>query len=771
VSPSAPAARAGRRDGSAPGGVVLNVSGMTCASCVRHVQRALERVPGVEEARVNLATEQAEVVLAADAAGIDQARLVEAVRSAGYDAAIRPPGGSLEGGTDASEAGRVDAARESEVARRTGQLALSAVLSALVVALAMADPRPAWSGWTQLVLSAVVVGWLGSLFHLGAWRALRHGTLTMDTLVSLGSLVAFAYSTVALLALPSDPRYFDTASLIVTLVGLGKLLELVARRRAGDAVSALAELQPRLARRTSGPGRLDGREVPAASLRVGDTVVVRPGERVPADSVVVEGEALVDESILTGEPLPLRREPGEELVGGTVCLSGPVWAEVRRPGGEGVLAEVIAAVDRLQTSRSHYQRLADRASAIFVPTIVALALATGVGWAVSGHGAVASLVPAVAVLVVACPCALGLATPVALMVAGGLGAQAGILLRDPDGLERARGLRTIVVDKTGTLTLGRPEVVSHHRLAEDADDALALAARLEAAAAHPLARAIEAAAGGGRLVDEAEAVSAVEHREGGVAGRVGARAVVVGSPRCVEAAGVDLAPAWPVVQAEAASGPSVVVVAVDGVAKAVLGVADPLRPGAAAAVARLRSLGLDVHLATGDHDAAASAVASATGIEHVHAGLTPEGKAELVRRLQERGPVAMVGDGVNDAVALATADLGIAMGSGTGVAMAAGALTLVGGEIGAVADAIELARRSVAVIRENLAWAFGYNALLVPLAAFGVVPPVAAAAAMSLSSVTVVANALRLRRFRLGDRHPASPRRSPKRHPEEVTVA
>lgn len=752
-------------------GIVLAVSGMTCASCVRHVQRALERVPGVTEARVNLATEQAEVVLAADAAGIDQARLVEAVRQAGYDAAVRRPASAPGGAGQGTDPGEAEGGRASEVAQRTRQLAVAALCSAVVVGLAMAEPRPTWSGWVQFVLAAVVVGWLGSVFHRGAWRALRHGTLTMDTLVSLGSLVAFAYSAVALVALPGDPRYFDTASLIVTLVGLGKLLELVARRRAGDAVRALAELQPRSARRVSGPGRLDGADVAAASLQVGDTVVVRPGERVPADSVVVEGDGLVDESMLTGEPLPVRREPGAPLVGGTVALSGPVWAEVRRPGGEGVLAEVIDAVDRLQTSRSHYQRLADRASAVFVPTIVVLALATGIGWALGGHGAVASLVPAVAVLVVACPCALGLATPVALMVAGGRGAASGILLRDPDALERARGLRTVVVDKTGTLTLGRPEVLGRHRLAEDADEAIALAARVEAAAAHPLARAIESAAPGGRpLGTDAGAVSAVRHLEGGVAGRVGARTVLVGSPACVEQAGVDLAPAHAGVRAERAAGRSVVVVALDGVAKAVLGIADPLRPDARAAVERLRSLGLDVVLATGDHGEAARAVASATGIEAVHAGLSPEGKADLVRRLRERGPVAMVGDGVNDAVALAGADLGIAMGSGTGVAMAAGALTLVGGDIGAVGDAVVLARRTVAVIRENLAWAFGYNALLVPLAALGVVPPVAAAAAMSLSSVTVVANALRLRRFR-PSRLGHGPAHPPSVHePEEVLV-
>jgi len=757
------------RDPASGDRLVLAVSGMTCASCVRHVQRALERLPGVVEARVNLATERAEVVRATDAAEIDQADLIEAVRDAGYEARLLETSGiapGAKGQRPASGLEEAEARQRDEQRTRSIELAVSVVLSAVVVGLAMADPRPAWSGWVQLVLSAVVVGWLGSVFHRGALRALRHGTATMDTLVSLGSLVAFVYSAVALVALPGDPRYFDTASLIVTLVGLGKLLELVTRRRAGDAISALAELQPRSARRVSGPGRLDGTEVDVTSLGVGDIVVVRSGERVPADSLVVWGVALVDESMLSGEPLPVRREPGERLVGGTVCLSGPLWAEVHRPGGEGVLAEVAEAVDRLLTSRSRSQRLADRAAAVFVPTILGVALVTGAAWALTGHGAIASLVPAIAVLVVACPCALGLATPVALMVAGGKGAASGILLRDPDALERARGLRTVVVDKTGTLTLGRPEVVGRHDLEPDADDALLLAAALEAAATHPLARAIEGALGVRPL--DLGTPSALRQLDGGLVGRVGTRSVLVGSPRCLEREGVHLVSALAGIEAEVGAGRSVVVVAVDGVAKSVLGISDPVRSGAALAVRRLGDLGLQVVLATGDHEAAALRVASATGIGEVHADLDPKGKADLVRHLQAQGPVAMVGDGVNDALALASADLGIAMGSGTGVAMAAGALTLVDGDLGAVADAIVLARRTAAVIRENLGWAFGYNALLVPLAAFGIVPPVAAAAAMSASSVSVVANALRLRRVSLGGHERASSPGAPIPDKEEV---
>ena len=726
--------------------VVLGIEGMTCASCVARVERALGQVPGVVEATVNLATETAEV-RATTAPDVEA--LVGVVAQAGYiarpTATVRDP---------AAEAAERRARRRAELLHRRAQLLIGAALSIGVLVLAYGYGRASWSPWVQLGLSLPVYGWVGLIFHRGAVAAARHRTVNMDTLVSLGTTVAFVYSVVATAALPGEPIYFDVAAVIVTLIAVGKYLELVTRGRAGEAIEALAGLQPDTAHLLARSGasapaqKTSAVDVAVASLGVGDVILVRPGERVPTDAVVLEGDGRVDESMLTGESVPVEKGPGAELTGGTVNGLSPLVARVARVGAETTLARILALVEAAQADKSKAQRLADRVSAVFVPTILLVAAATFAGWWASGHSLVASLIPAVAVLVVACPCALGLATPVATMVGTGRGAERGLLVRGGEALERIRDLRAVVVDKTGTLTLGHPQVVETVALdGGDGTGALGLAASLEAGSEHPLARAVTDAATAARLALAAPSGVSVTPG-GGITGTVAGAAVLVGSLRWLGSKGVDTGTGDAPAAQMAAQARTPVGVAVDGRLAAVLGVADPLRPDAAAGVARLRSLGLTVVLASGDARAVAAAVGAQVGADEVCAPLRPEDKAALVGELRQRlGQVAMVGDGINDAPALAAADVGIAVGGGTGVAMAAADITLVHGDVGAVADAIALARATRRIIWQNLGWAFGYNLVLIPLAALGVMPPIFAALAMAFSSVSVVSNALRLRRF------------------------
>jgi Cu+-exporting ATPase len=593
----------------------------------------------------------------------------------------------------------------------------------------------------QLVLALPVFAWVGAVFHRSALRAARHGSATMDTLVSLGATVAFVYSAVAVAVLPGRMTFFDVSVLVVSLIAVGKYLELSARGRAGEAIEALAGLQPSVAhllRRAGAPPDAPATEswdVATEELRPGDVVLVRPGERLPADGVVVEGHGGVDEAMVTGESLPVEKGPGDEVTGATVNGGSALTVRLTRTGEATVLAGILRLVERAQAEKAPVERLADRVSGVFVPAILVVALLTFAGWMLTGHGFAEAMIPAVAVLVVACPCALGLATPAAVMVASGRGAELGLLVRGGEALERIHGLRAVVLDKTGTLTLGRPAVVGLRALGgADAGETLRLAAAVEMASEHPLARAVVEAATG--PLPEAREVRS--EPGGGVRGVVDGHRVAVGSPRWL---GLDASD-------DDASAHTQVAVAVNGVPSLLLAVADPLRPDAAAAVQRLHRLGLRVVLATGDRNATAQAVAAAVGADEVHAHLSPAGKAALLTRLHaELGAVAMVGDGVNDAPALATADVGIAVGGGTGAAMSAADITLVHGDAGAVADAIALSRATLRVIRQNLAWAFGYNLVLVPLAIIDVIPPALAALAMALSSVSVVANALRLRRF------------------------
>jgi len=722
----------------------LEITGMTCASCVRRVERALAGVPGVTAATVNLAAESADVTLAAQA-GADA--LIAAVEDAGYQAAVPAV-------VHADDVARRRAAQAAELRRRRVQLAAAAVLSAGVLVVAYGYASAAWAGWVQLALTLPVYAWTGALFHRGALEAARHRTTNMDTLVSLGTTVAFGYSVIATIALPGRPTYYDVAALIITLIAVGKYLELAGRARAGAAIEALAELQPRTAHLLSRAGsgqRGDPAaavDVPAGALRAGDVVLIRPGEAIPADGELAEGAGRVDESMLTGEPMPAGKRPGDELTAGTVNGPAPLVLRVARTGAETVLGQIMALVDAAQRQKSKSQRLADRISAVFVPVILALAAATLGGWLLSGAGVVTALITAVAVLVVACPCALGLATPVAVMAGTGRGAQLGLLIRGGESLERVHGLATVVLDKTGTLTVGHPAVVRIEALdGSDGREALALAAGAEAASEHLLARAVVAAAEDRGLAPvSAEDVEAVAGR--GVTATAGTRQVQAGSLAWLTDTGVDTSAAGRLAAELARSAQTPVAVAVDGRLRLLLGVADALRPDSPQGIARLRGLGLETVLATGDTRAAADDAARAAGIGTVRAGLLPQDKADLVQQLRrERGPVAMVGDGINDAPALAAADIGIAVATGTGAAMAAADITLIHGGVGAVADAVLLARATRRIIRQNLGWAFGYNLVLVPLAATGVLPPVLAAVAMATSSVTVVGNALRLRRF------------------------
>ena len=734
--------------------IELDIEGMTCASCVRRVERALAGVGGVASASVNLTTEQAEVALAAP---VSAAELVAAVARAGYRAV------PISGRRTAREEAEERRARRRVLMRsRIRRLAAGAALSAAVLVLSYGFGSASWSPYAQLGLTLPVWLWVGATFHLGAVRSARHGSANMDTLVSLGSSVAFVYSLVATLALPGRSLYFDVAALIVTLISIGKLLELVARGRAGDAIEALAGLQPRtahvLARAASAAGWRGavGADVPAESLRVGDVVQVRPGERIPTDGRIVEGRGAVDESMLTGESLPVARGPGDDVVGATVNTTIPLVVRVSRVGSETVLAQILALVERAQTEKAPAQRLADRVSGVFVPVILLIALATFAGWLLTGHGFVAAMVPAVAVLVVACPCALGLATPVAVMAGTGRGAEMGLLIRGGESLERIRAVRTVVFDKTGTLTMGRPRVMEVTALpGGDARRALLLAGAVEKASEHPLAAAVVEAASARGPVGVAEAVQA--EPGGGIRGRVDGVEVAIGALRWLGELGAEIGEAAGAIAGEAAGRAwSPFGVTVDGRLEAVIAVADPLRPDSRVGVRRLQSLGLNVVLATGDAPATAAAIAAEVGITDVRPQVRPADKADLVRELRAaHGPVAMVGDGINDAPAMALADVSIAMASGTGVAMAVSDITIVHGDIESVSRAIALSRATLAIIRQNLAWAFGYNLVLVPLAVLAVLPPIGAALAMAFSSVSVVLNALRLRRFA-----PASPQQA-----------
>ncbi len=736
-------------------GVTLALQGMTCASCVGRVEKALKRVPGVIEADVNLATETALVrVAGAQAADGDvAAALRAAVRAAGY-------GAELVG--DAAP----KAARPSGLGDGTRVL-LAALLSAPLLApmllwplagegaMHAAMPPP----WLQWLLATPVQFWLGARFYRAGWAALRAGTGNMDLLVSLGTSAAYGLSLWQWLAVGADSEgghalYFESSAVVITLVLLGQWLEARARRRTTAALQALRALRPDTAR-----VRRDGveRELPVAELVRGDFVVVRGGERVPADGVVLEGTSAVDESLLTGESLPVPRGVGDRVAGGSLNGEGLLLLRATALGAEGLLARIVRMVETAQGRKAPIQRLVDRVSAVFVPVVVAVALLTLLGWGLLGGSWTTGVLNAVSVLVIACPCALGLATPAAIMAGTGVAARRGVLVKDAEALERAHAVRVVAWDKTGTLTEGRPRVVVHGAI--DGDDAalLATAAALQAASTHPLARAVVEAAAGLPL-PAAEAVTVVPGR--GVEGRVGGRRACLGSARWLQELGVPLDAVAAVRAAQQAEGRSVSLLALDvsGTLQLAgwLAFGDRAKPGAAEAVATLARQGVRSVLISGDNAGAARHLAAELGIAEVHAEVLPADKARQVAALRQglarHEAVAMVGDGVNDAPALAAADVGIAMapaeGGGSEVALQAAGITLLRGDPRAVADAIDISRRTHAKIRQNLFWAFAFNAIGIPAAALGQLSPVLAGAAMAMSSFLVVSNALWLSRWR-----------------------
>jgi P-type Cu+ transporter len=742
--------------------VTLPIEGMTCASCVNRIERFLRKTPGVTDATVNLATEMATIQYLPETAG--RAELVAAIEAAGYE--LKPERGDAESAAARSlrEAAEADAADRARYA--TG------LLREAVVALAVAVGIMVVMFWPQtsvpmeqinrfvLVPATIIQFWAGRRFYTAAWRALRHGSLTMDTLVVIGTTAAWAYSVFVTLfpevvhqAGLHPETYFDSSTIILGLVLLGRWLEARAKGQAVSAIRRLIGLQPETARIVVGG---DERDVPVGEVQPGDVLRVRPGDRIPVDGILIEGASAVDESMLTGEAWPAQKGPGDEVVGATVNTNGTFLFRATRVGADTALARIVALVERAQGSKPPIQRLADRISEAFVPAVVALAAIAFAAWWLWGPEPrlTLALTAFIGVVIVACPCAMGLATPTAIMAGTGRGAEAGILYRGGDALEAAAKASVVAFDKTGTLTAGRPEVIAIEPApGVDPAELLDLAASLERGSEHPLGSAIVARARRDEL--GFQSASAFESIAGqGVAGRVDDHDVIVGNRALLASRGVETAALEAIAESLAEAGRTVAWVAIDGTAGGVLAIADPVKPEAAESIRRLTDAGIESWLITGDGRATALTVAGRVGIpaERVLAGVLPADKAAVVERLRSGGRVvAMVGDGVNDAPALATADVGIAIGSGADVAIEAAGITLVGGDPRGVAAAIELSKATMSTVRENLLWAFGYNALLIPVAMGALAPlgvtigPALAAGAMAMSSVAVVTNSLHLR--------------------------
>ena len=717
------------------------IQGMSCASCSGRVEKALRHVPGVFSASVNLATETAAVRAAG---GIDVATLLDAVARAGYTA---------------TDPGRDDPRPARPAWPAWWPVAAAGLLSApLVAGMIVGWLGQAWmlAGWIQLLLATPVQFWLGARFYRAAWGALRSGTGNMDLLVALGTSAAYGLSVFELVragtgGMPS--LYFESSAIVITLVLLGKWLETRARRQTTDALRALDALRPATAR-----VRRDGidAEIPVGQVALGDLVVVRPGERIAVDGTVVEGESQADESLITGESLPVAKQPGDRVTGGAINAEGLLLVRTTAIGAETTLARVVRLVESAQAGKAPIQRIVDRVSAVFVPVVLALALATLLGWGLATGAWPPAILHAVAVLVIACPCALGLATPTAIMVGTGAAARRGILFKDAQALETAHAVQVVVFDKTGTLTEGRPELISLQAAVGDRSALLATGAALQSGSEHPLARALrDAAAKAGSGPARAADVRASAGR--GIAGVVGGRDVRLGSARWMAESGVDLAGLSEAASAEQTLGRTVSWMAdTTGGAATLLGLfsfGDAVKPTARRAVEALQAMGIRTALVTGDNRDSADAVGRQLGVTDVRAEVLPQGKAAIVAQLQAGGTrVAMVGDGINDAPALAAADIGMAMATGTDVAMQTAGITLMRGDPALVAEAIDVSRRTYAKIRQNLFWAFVYNIVGIPLAASGLLNPAIAGAAMAFSSVSVVANSLLLKRWKGLDR-------------------
>jgi Cu+-exporting ATPase len=744
------------------------VTGMTCASCVRRVERALEKAPGVLEANVNLANQRATVRYLAGE--VELRDLEKAVEGSGY-------------GVVRGEESFAEDSHEREYKKLKADFILAAALTTIILVgslpmmLGLEPPIPmVWLKVLLLVLATPVQFWAGKRFYRGAWGALKHGQANMNTLVVIGTSAAYLYSAVAalapgLFAAGRDDVYFDTSALIITLILLGHLLEARAKGRTNEAIKKLAGLQAKTARVLRGGEELD---VPLESVLVGDLVVVRPGEKVPVDGRVVSGGSAVDESMITGEAIPITKREGDEVIGATMNTSGSFCFEATKVGEDTTLHQIMRMVEEAQGSKAPVQRFADRISAVFVPAVIGVAAASFVVWLLFGPepALTFALLNTVAVLIIACPCAMGLATPTSIMVGTAKGAESGFLIRGGEALEGAHKLDTVVLDKTGTLTRGEPEltdIVVENGVRED--ELLRLVASAERASEHPLGEAIVRGARDRDLpLAEADAFEAVSG--GGIRARVEGLEVLVGSRRFLSEAGVSEDGLLPEAEELAREGKTPIFVAVDGEPAGLVAVADVVRDESREAVTRLHALGLEVAMLTGDNRRTAEAIARKLGIDRVVAEVRPEDKANEVKRLQAEGKrVGMVGDGINDAPALAQADVGIAIGTGTDVAMEASDLTLISGDVRGVARAIKLSKATVRNIKQNLFWAFAYNVALIPVAAgvlyplfsdgsvpevlrpvlgeYGFLNPVLAAVAMALSSVTVVSNALRLRRAKV----------------------
>ncbi|MDQ3695818.1 MAG: heavy metal translocating P-type ATPase [Chloroflexota bacterium] len=762
ASPPAPTPPAPDTNGEA----ILPIEGMTCASCVGRVERALAKVPGVTAASVNLATEKASVSYDPDVADLSQ--LSAAVEKAGYQVGALPTAPTVRGASTAASAPAADPVdartreRDREIADLKRKSLVSLVVGLVMMALmyvplpiSMLDLAP-----LLLIAATIVQFWAGKVFYQAAWAAAKHGGTNMNTLVAVGTSAAYGYSTFVTLWPGLSARwgfeyhlYYESAVIVIALILMGRWLEARAKQRTGEAIKALMGLQAKTARVIR-----DGveQDIPVERVVAGDLVRVRPGEKVPVDGTVVEGQSALDESMLTGESLPVEKAPGDSVIGATLNKTGGFVFRATKVGAETTLAQIVKLVEEAQGSKAPMQKLADTISSYFVPVVLVLAVVTFGAWFFFGPSLTFALTAAIAVLVIACPCALGLAAPTAIMVGTGKAAENGILVRGGEALEQARRVNTIILDKTGTITSGQPAVTTIQTSGTVSEnDLLRLAAAVEAGSEHPLGEAIIAKAAE-RGLASAMARDFRSETGQGVAARVGDHLVTIGNRAMFAAAGISLA----TIEAEAArvarSGATPVFVGIDGVAAGLIGVADTIKPESPAAVAQLTALGLEVWMVTGDNLATAQAIAAEAGIEHILAEVLPGQKAEKVKQLQAEGRVvAMVGDGINDAPALAQADLGIAIGTGTDVTIAASDITLISGDPRGIVTAIALSRRTVATIKQGLFWAFGYNVALIPVAmgvlypAFGILlSPVLAAAAMAMSSVSVVTNALRLRNFK-----------------------
>jgi len=724
--------------------VELKIAGMSCAACVGRVEKSLGRVPGVKEVVVNLATETASVTYWPGE--VDASDLVAAVERTGYSA--RPVcNGEPETGPD------------PELMQRRRLLWFAVILSLpfllMMVAGILRISLPHWlmAPLTQIILASLVQFIAGAPFYKGAWHALRNGSANMDVLVALGTSAAYFYSLVAVLVLRSAHLYFEVSAILITLILLGKYLEALAKGRTSEAIRKLIGLQPRTARVVRSGAEM---EVPIAEVSVGDIVLVRPGERIPVDGEVREGFSAVDESMLTGESLPVDKEPGDTVTGATVNKFGSLKVEATRVGKDSVLAQIVRVVQEAQGSKAPIQRLADVVAGYFVPVVIVIAIATFAywfWWGLPGNLS-RSLLNATAVLVIACPCAMGLATPTSIMVGTGRGAEAGILIRGGEHLERAHAIDTVVLDKTGTITRGQPDLTSF--LAAPAftgreDELLSLVAQVERMSEHPLAQAIVWGA-----EERLSQIPAAEARDfqaipgQGIVATVGGQEILVGSRRLLASRGIDFTPLDKEIEELEQQGNTTVMLAMGQKLAALIGVADTVKEHSREAVKELQQLGIEVWMISGDNFKTARAIAGQVGIENILAEVLPEDKAREIQRLHQQGKVvAMVGDGINDAPALASADEGIAMGTGTDIAMEAADITLMGGDLRQIATAIRLSRATLRNIKQNLFWAFIYNTVGIPVAAAGLLNPVFAGAAMALSSVSVVTNALRLKRVRL----------------------